>query len=279
MKIKYKRLDLPEDKLRKIRNTEDIYYILAGYIRREMRTMSDVDHFWLLGLDREDYILTCDTISDYDIDEMEIDIVNPISAYRHLIYKNVTYAIIVHSYIDGNLKPTKEMINITDIFHKCGQVLDIELIDNLVISIDGYFSFKEGNIMDEKIKKSKKNLPSKKQRQEWIDEKAEILRTAYRDGMSNGRLEREAEIVSNCLRDGMPISQIIKITKLSEEEIKKHKEYKKYEEKAVHYIVENMEDVQNNEKLEIAKNMKAENIDINTIAKITGFTKEIIEKL
>lgn len=58
--------------------------------------------------------------------------------------------ILSHNHPSGNLKPSKNDLNMTKRILKACQVLDIQLFDHIVISEAGYFSFAdEGLLIDE----------------------------------------------------------------------------------------------------------------------------------
>lgn len=58
--------------------------------------------------------------------------------------------ILSHNHPSGNLKPSKNDLNMTKRILKACQVLDIQLFDHIVISEAGYFSFAdEGLLVDE----------------------------------------------------------------------------------------------------------------------------------
>ena len=54
---------------------------------------------------------------------------------------NATAIIIAHNHPSGNLKPSNNDITITNSIKKCADFLDITLIDHLIITRNGYYSF------------------------------------------------------------------------------------------------------------------------------------------
>jgi DNA repair protein RadC len=54
---------------------------------------------------------------------------------------NATAIIIAHNHPSGNLKPSNNDITITNSIKKCADFLDITLIDHLIITKNGFFSF------------------------------------------------------------------------------------------------------------------------------------------
>ena len=54
---------------------------------------------------------------------------------------NATGIIICHNHPSGNLKASKADINLTNKIKECSTLLDITLIDHLIISKTGFYSF------------------------------------------------------------------------------------------------------------------------------------------
>ena len=56
--------------------------------------------------------------------------------------------ILCHNHPSGNLKPSKQDIEITKKIKQCSELFEISLLDHLIISNFGYYSFsEEGNLM------------------------------------------------------------------------------------------------------------------------------------
>lgn len=61
---------------------------------------------------------------------------------------NASGMILCHNHPSGNLKPSKQDIEITKKIKQCSELFEISLLDHLIISNFGYYSFsEEGNLM------------------------------------------------------------------------------------------------------------------------------------
>lgn len=61
---------------------------------------------------------------------------------------NASGMILCHNHPSGNLKPSKQDIEITKKIKQCSELFEISLMDHLIISNYGYYSFsQEGNII------------------------------------------------------------------------------------------------------------------------------------
>ena len=61
---------------------------------------------------------------------------------------NASGMILCHNHPSGNLKPSKQDIEITKKIKQCSELFEISLLDHLIISNFGYYSFsEEGNLI------------------------------------------------------------------------------------------------------------------------------------
>ena len=60
---------------------------------------------------------------------------------------NATAIIIAHNHPSGNLKPSNNDITITNSIKKCADFLEITLIDHLIITKNGFFSFSNEKLL------------------------------------------------------------------------------------------------------------------------------------
>jgi DNA repair protein RadC len=55
--------------------------------------------------------------------------------------------IVAHNHPSGSLEPSKDDLEITQRLVKSGEILGIELLDHVIVSKNGYFSFKEHKLI------------------------------------------------------------------------------------------------------------------------------------
>ncbi len=60
---------------------------------------------------------------------------------------NASGFILVHNHPSGRLSPSKADKDITDRMDTCAKQMDIELLDHLIITRDGYYSFSDEGIL------------------------------------------------------------------------------------------------------------------------------------
>ncbi len=108
--------------------------------------LQDIPHeeFWALYLNRANKLLRIENISKGGITGTVAD--GRIIFTRALELKS-TGIILVHNHPSGSLKPSSQDMDLTRKMKLAGQSLDIQILDHLIISDQGYYSFAdEGTI-------------------------------------------------------------------------------------------------------------------------------------
>jgi DNA repair protein RadC len=77
-------------------------------------------------------------------------IIHPREVYIHAILDNAFSIMLAHSHPSGSIKPSSEDEDITKRLKHAGDILGINVLDHLIISKKGYYSFrKESKILFE----------------------------------------------------------------------------------------------------------------------------------
>lgn len=111
----------------------------------------DLGKKFLVDSDREKMILLCldsknqpTAINTVSIGCLNSSIVHPREVFKVAILSNSASIIVYHNHPSGDVKPSKEDINVTERLKESGKILGIELIDHLIIGLnEEYYSFKE----------------------------------------------------------------------------------------------------------------------------------------
>ena len=76
-------------------------------------------------------------------------IIHPREIFKEAYRLSASSIVCLHNHPSGDLNPSKEDIIITDSLMKIGQINGIPVVDHLIISDEGYYSFYENNkVMD-----------------------------------------------------------------------------------------------------------------------------------
>jgi len=160
-----------------VTTAEDIYLIMRQILLRENRMGQNKEHFWVVGLASDQRILFIELASLGSVKEA---IVNPSEIFQFAIQKLAVKIILVHNHPSGNLNPSAADEDITDRLIQAGKLVEKDVLDHLIISPEGYFSFEKEGVMDRLRKSMKHRLP-------FVDEgwiKRDIVRKMLKQGVS-----------------------------------------------------------------------------------------------
>ena len=76
------------------------------------------------------------------------NLVHPREIFADAITDRAAGILLVHNHPSGNTEPSKEDINITDRLIEVGKLIGIDVVDHIIISKDGYFSFNEKGMIN-----------------------------------------------------------------------------------------------------------------------------------
>jgi DNA repair protein RadC len=123
----------------KIITSTDAYTVLKP-------RLMDLPHeeFWVLLLNRSNHILKMEMISRGGVAGTVVDskIIFK-SAIEHLS----SSIILCHNHPSGNLKPSDQDIQLTKKLKEAGRMLEIPVLDHVIISENGYYSFADEGIL------------------------------------------------------------------------------------------------------------------------------------
>lgn len=129
--------EIPEKLL--ISNSSDGYKILRNYLS-DLRT----EEFWAIFLNQSNRVLHFAQLTQGGINQSIVDIR---ILFKTALDHYATALIIAHNHPSGNLKPSKEDLEITQRIKEAGKMLNIQLLDHLIITQNAYFSFSDDGIL------------------------------------------------------------------------------------------------------------------------------------
>ena len=68
-------------------------------------------------------------------------VADPKVVFQHALLANACALIIAHNHPSGNLKPSQADIQMTKKIKECGSMLDLPILDHLIITKYGFYSF------------------------------------------------------------------------------------------------------------------------------------------
>lgn len=121
----------------KVNSSKAVYEIMQPLI-------GDLGHeeFWILFLNNANKIQDKTQISLGGITATLVDVR---LIFKKAIAYGATGIILCHNHPSGNLSPSKADIQLTEKIKSGGEVLDIKVLDHIIISDAGYYSFADEN--------------------------------------------------------------------------------------------------------------------------------------
>lgn len=110
------------------------------------RHLVDLNHeeFWILLLSRNCKIIAKELISKGGLSGTVAD---PKIIFGIALQHQASSIILAHNHPSGNLKPSQQDIDLTKKIHAAGRILDIGVLDHLIITDGGFFSFADEELL------------------------------------------------------------------------------------------------------------------------------------
>jgi len=104
----------------------------------------EVEEFWAIYLNRSNKILKTQMISRGGISGTVVD---PRIVFQPAIQLNCSAVILAHNHPSGNLNPSHADRSLTSKLVQAGKVLNISVLDHIIVSYSGYYSFMDEGIL------------------------------------------------------------------------------------------------------------------------------------
>ena len=139
MELGRRRKETQSTKKPKITCSEDAYEA----IKPELMDMKH-EEFWTLLLSRNNTIIKKQLISSGGVAGTVAD---PKIIFKSALEELACTIILVHNHPSGNLRPSQADINLTKKMKAAGDLLEIPVLDHLIFTDNGYFSFADENML------------------------------------------------------------------------------------------------------------------------------------
>ena len=128
-----RRKDTETVKREKITSSKDVYEMMKA-------TMLDLPHeeFWLLMLNRANLVIKKEMISRGGVAGTVVDTK---IIFKTAVDNQASSIIVCHNHPSGNLKPSEADLKITKNIKEAGKIMEIALLDHLIITENGFYSF------------------------------------------------------------------------------------------------------------------------------------------
>ncbi|MDB5285295.1 MAG: hypothetical protein JWR05_244 [Mucilaginibacter sp.] len=139
LEIGRRRGDTEVKVLDEVKSSRDGYNIMR-------RHLMDLNHeeFWIMLIGRSSKVIAKELVSKGGLSGTVAD---PKIIYHMALQHQASAIIMVHNHPSGNLKPSREDLVLTKKIADAGRMLDINVLDHLIITDSGYFSFGDEGLL------------------------------------------------------------------------------------------------------------------------------------
>lgn len=131
---------------RLLQNKKSQIYLSPKDVWNELKDIRDnkKEHFVIFFLDTRNQEIKREIIS---IGSLNANLVHPREVFEPAVRHLAAQIILAHNHPSGDLEPSEDDLEITKRLVEAGKILGIELIDHIVVTKDGFLSFKDKNLI------------------------------------------------------------------------------------------------------------------------------------
>lgn len=122
----------------KIQHPSDVLPIIKHYADRRQ------EHFLCISLNGANEVMEVRVITIGLVDQSHV---HPREVFSDVIVDRASAVIIAHNHPSGQLDPSREDAEVTQRIKVAGDILGIELLDHIVFTQEGYYSFAEHGLI------------------------------------------------------------------------------------------------------------------------------------
>lgn len=123
----------------KITCSDDAYRVMQPYLLDQ-----PLEQFWIILLNRANAVIRPHCISQGG---MAGTVADPKVIFKVALEKPASSIILVHNHPSGNLTPSEADIRLTQKLREAGQVLDLPVLDHLIFTDHGFYSFADEGVL------------------------------------------------------------------------------------------------------------------------------------
>ena len=104
----------------------------------------DQETVWIFGMNAANHCILKENIYKGSTSQSCCD---PKLIFRHLLLAGCTFFVLIHNHPAGDAKPSPEDYTVTQKTTEIGEIVGIKLVDHIIISSEGFYSFAEHNAL------------------------------------------------------------------------------------------------------------------------------------
>jgi len=122
-----------------IKHSQDVVNLVKPKLKDKKK-----EHFLIISLDSRNNLIK---VSKVSVGSLNASIVHPREVFKEAIQSSAASVILVHNHPSNDSTPSEDDLEITKRLVEAGKILGIEVIDHIIIVKNGFFSFKEENLI------------------------------------------------------------------------------------------------------------------------------------
>jgi DNA repair protein RadC len=127
----------------KVMNMNDIFMIMQQVLIREKKIDRNKEHLWIVCLSHGNAILMIELIS---LGTATSTLASPTEVFSFALQKQAAKIVMVHNHPSGELRPSSADNKITEEMMAIGKFLNLPVIDHLIISETGFYSYQDSGL-------------------------------------------------------------------------------------------------------------------------------------
>jgi len=194
----------------KVLNANDVYDIMRQVLLRERKIDRNKEHFWIVCLAHNNRILLIELVS---LGSVTTTVVEPMEVFSFALQKRAVQIILVHNHPSGELRPSTADHSLTEQMAAIGRFIKVPVIDHLIISEEGFYSFAHEGLMARMAADNRYDLTFAGVDSLLIQMKE--MEKAQKREMTKAK----KEIAKKALEEGLSVEQVVKISGLTRKQI------------------------------------------------------------
>jgi DNA repair protein RadC len=132
-------LSKKHEKLCMFKNPQDVYEYYAPLIAGLKYEL-----FKVAAVDGKNVLIKDTTISKGILDA---SLVHPREVFKFALNENASALFLIHNHPSGNMKPSDDDLHITERLRSAGEMMGIRIVDHIIITEHGYYSFSQHHLL------------------------------------------------------------------------------------------------------------------------------------
>jgi len=139
MELGRRRKEMEKKERPKIESARDTYILMQPELADKL-----VEEFWIVLLNRANQVIKKHLVSSGGTARLAVD---PKVIFKIALDYQAAAIILVHNHPSNNIQPSQLDIQLTERLIKGGKILDIPILDHIIFSDTGYFSFADEHVL------------------------------------------------------------------------------------------------------------------------------------